>query len=650
MAPPSLANADLLGPDLAAAVQSAVVRTRDWLLGQQQTDGHWCAELEGDTILESEYVLLLAYLGRESAEVARHAADYLLEKQLPQGGWAMYPGGRLEISGSVKAYFALKLAGHDPQADDMQRARQAILAHGGADAVNSFTRYCLALLGQIPYDLCPAIPPQVVLLPRWSPVTLAAVSAWSRTILVPLSIISTFQPVRRLEPERGIRELFCQEPEHWPSIRPPETAGYERLFGWDRFFRSTDAVFRWCQKRGLLPFQDRAVEAARRWMLARFEGSDGLGAIFPSITWSLIALRCLGYAEDSPEVQACHRELERLVLRNPTTGSIRLQPCQSPVWDTAVSLRALAAAGLTPDSPAVHRGVQWLVDRQILCRGDWSDTVDAEPGGWCFEYRNDFYPDVDDTAMVLMALGRREGGPAPGDQRITAAVQRGVQWMLAMQNRDGGWGAFDRDNDRQFLCHVPFADHNAMIDPSAPDLAGRVLECLGQLGYRLGHPAVDRAVAYLRRAQEADGAWYGRWGVNYIYGTWQSLTGLTAVGVAKGDPAVCKGIEWMLKYQQPSGGWGESADSYADPSLRGQGPPTASQTAWAVLGLLAGGLEQHPAVRRGIGFLLKTQNVDGTWPESEFTGTGFPLVFYLRYHYYPLYFPLLALARWQGSA
>lgn len=508
MAPPLLASADLLGPDLGDAVQSAVARTRDWFLGQQQTDGHWCAELEGDTILESEYVLLLAYLGRESAEVARHAADYLLERQLPEGGWAMYPGGQLEISGSVKAYFALKLAGHDPQADDMQRARRAILAHGGADAVNSFTRYCLAVLGQIPYDLCPAIPPQVVLLPRWFPVNLAAVSAWSRTILVPLSIISTFQPVRRLEPEQGIRELFCQEPACWPSIRHPGSTENEGLLRWDRFFRSTDAMFRWCQQRGLLPFQDRAVEAARQWMLARFEGSDGLGAIFPSITWSLIALRCLGYAEHSPEVQACHRELERLVLRNPTTGSIRLQPCQSPVWDTAISLRALASAGLTSDSPAVHRGVQWLVDRQILCRGDWSDTVDAEPGGWCFEYRNDFYPDVDDTAMVLMALGRREGGPAPGNERITAAGQRGVQWMLAMQNRDGGWGAFDRDNDRQFLCHVPFADHNAMIDPSAPDLTGRVLECLGQLGYRLGHPAVDRAVAYLRRVQEPDGAWY----------------------------------------------------------------------------------------------------------------------------------------------
>lgn len=654
MVPPSSAvassNADVLGSDLTTEVRLAVARTRDWLLDQQQADGHWCAELEGDTILESEYVLLLAYLGEESSEVAHRASEYLLEKQLPDGGWAMYPGGRLEISGSVKAYFALKLTGHDPQADYMQRARQAILAHGGADAVNSFTRYYLALLGQIPYDLCPVVPPQVILLPRWFPVNLAAVSAWSRTIIVPLSIISAFQPARQLEPGQGIRELFCQEPERWPPIRRPGSTGNEGLFSWARFFRSTDAVLRWCQKRNLLPFRRRAVEAAGQWILERFEGSDGLGAIFPPIIWSLIALRCLGYSDESPEVQSCHRELERLFLHDPATGSIRLQPCKSPVWDTAIVLRALVASGLASDTPAVHRGVGWLVDRQILCRGDWSESVNAEPGGWCFEYRNDFYPDVDDTSMVLMALGQRDGSPASGDERLAAAVQRGVQWMLAMQNRDGGWGAFDRDNDRQFLCHVPFADHNAMIDPSTPDLAGRVLECLGQQGYRVGHPAVDRAVAYLRRVQEPDGAWYGRWGVNYVYGTWQSLTGLCQVGLPKDDPAVSKGIEWLLKYQQSSGGWGESADSYADPSLRGQGPPTASQTAWALLGLLAAGLKQHPAVRRGIRYLLKTQRDDGTWPESEFTGTGFPLVFYLRYHYYPLYFPLLALARWQAPA
>jgi squalene-hopene/tetraprenyl-beta-curcumene cyclase len=686
---------------LGTPVRRAIHQTRQWLLAAQQADGSWCAELEGDTILESETILLLTFLGHEDSEDARRLAAYLVEKQLPEGGWAMYPGGEAEISGSVKAYFALKLTGHDPGAEYMRRARAAIIARGGADVVNSFTRFYLALLGQISYEQCPAVPPEVVLLPKWFPVNLYAVSAWSRTIIVPLSIISALRPVCRIEPRLGIRELFLQEPENWPPLRCPGLAGGTGTLSWDRFFRRVDGFLKWWQRRHHRPLRQKALAAAERWMLTRFDHSEGLGAIYPPMVWSTIALKCLGYPDDSPEVQYCHEELRKLVIEDRQAGTVRLQPCKSPVWDTALAVRALAASGVRPENPALREAIGWLRARQIKRRGDWTETVAVEPGGWCFEYANDFYPDCDDTAMVLMALETQFSGPAAahtalppelrlatrgrekGDsphlceapsgpfrqmgtvpffpaffpeqeahQRVNelddtlSAIATGLRWLLAMQNRDGGWGAFDRNNNREFLCHVPFADHNAMIDPSTPDLAGRVLEALGQLGRRLGDPAVDRAVAYVRRSQNADGSWFGRWGVNYIYGTWQAITGLAAVGVPAGDPAIAAGANWLLTRQQPCGGWGESPASYESPQLRGQGPVTASQTAWALLGLLAAGLERHPAVARAVSYLVATQKDDGTWDEPEFTGTGFPRVFYLRYDYYRIYFPLLALSQW----
>ena len=660
---------------LSTPVRKAISRTRRWLLDQQHRDGHWVAELEGDSILESETVLLLAFLEQEDSELAHAAARRLVETQLPEGGWAMYPGGGVEISASVKAYFALKLTGHDLGAEPMQRARRAILAHGGADAVNSYTRFYLAMLGQIPYSQCPAVPPEVMLLPKWFPVNLYAVSTWSRTIIVPLSIVSAMEPVRQLGSDRGIRELFLKEPEDWPALRCPGLQGGTGMLSWDRFFRSIDGLLKWRQRRRWKPLRNRAIRAAEQWMLERFKNSDGLGAIYPPIVWSLVALRCLGYSDDSPEVQYCRRQLEDLVLEDRRTGAVRLQPCKSPVWDTAIAARALASGGIRADNPAMLNAVEWLLDRQVLAPGDWSETVHAEPGGWSFEYNNDFYPDSDDTAMVLMALQEQfetpeeENSGRPdlrlrsdddGDadperraallQRSATAIDRGLQWMLAMQNDDGGWGAFDRNNNRQFLCHVPFADHNAMIDPSTPDLTGRVLEALGKLGLRVGHPAVDRAVAYLRGSQEADGSWFGRWGVNYVYGTWQTIVGLRAVGVPADDPSTVAGANWLLATQQPCGGWGESPNSYDDPTLKGQGNPTASQTAWAVMGLIAAGMEGHPAVLRGVQFLVERQQRDGTWDEPEFTGTGFPRVFYLRYHYYPIYFPLMALARWAQTA
>jgi len=659
-------------------LSDAIARTRRWLLDRQNDDGSWCAELEGDTILESETILMLAFLGREHTTIARRAAAYLVGKQLPDGGWSKFPGGGLDISGSVKAYFALKLIGHDPAAEYMVRAREAIRAHGGADAVNSFTRFYLALLGQISYEHCPAVPPELVLLPKWFPVNLYAMSAWSRTIVVPLSIVAALEPVRPIEAERGIRELFLREPQHWPPLRCPGLPGGTGWLSWDHFFRVINRLLKFGQRKRWMPWREKAVEAARQWILARFHKSDGLGAIFPPVIFSMVALKALGYGDESAEVLECMKQLQRLSLDDGREGTTRIQPCLSPVWDTGLSMRALALAGVPADDPAIVRAAQWLRGRQTTDRGDWSETVDAPPGGWYFEYANEFYPDVDDTAMSLMALQtlfrdagvgwdklaeqaqahqgcsipQIDGGPAlasslvPPYRDSLASIDQGLHWMLAMQNRDGGWGAFDRDNDRHFLCYVPFADHNAMIDPSTADLCGRVLEALGKLGRRLGDPHVDRAVQFVRNSQEADGCWFGRWGVNYIYGTWQVLTGLAAVGVGPEDPTVLAGAKWLLAHQHSNGGWGESPHSYERPELRGQGEVTASQTAWAVLGLIAAGRHNHPAVLRGIRYLIETQNDDGTWSETQFTGTGFPRVFYLRYHYYPVYFPLMALAQW----
>ncbi|MFM9058252.1 MAG: squalene--hopene cyclase [Planctomycetaceae bacterium] len=641
---------DLAAPTAErAALAAAASRTAAWLAARQAADGHWRAPLEGDTILESEYIILLAWAGRLDTPEAAGCGRRILEQQLADGGWALHPDGPLDVSASVKAYLALKLLGHDPASPDLVRARHAIAGAGGPWAVNSFTKFYLALLGQMPYAACPAVPPEMVLLPDWFPVNLHRVSAWSRTMIVPLSLMWAFKPVRRIPADRGIAELFAVA----GGARPPAPGDRG---GWAVFFRAIDRVLKGCEAVGFVPLRARAVQACRRWMLARFAGSDGLGAIFPPIVWSFIGLKSLGCADDAPEVRECWDQLQRLVEREPD-GTTRLEPCRSPVWDTAITLIALEEASRGRPQPAgavadLDRAVDWLLANEIRTAGDWARRTSAEPSGWCFEYANRFYPDVDDTAMVVIALAtwrRAARGRTPGAAdrlaRVGTAIARARAWLVAMQNADGGWGAFDRDNDCEFLCKVPFADHNAMIDPSSPDLAGRVLEAFGKSGLRVGHPAVDRAVAYLRRSQEVDGAWFGRWGVNYVYGTWQALAGLRAVGVPADDEAIRAGADWLVARQQADGGWGETPESYADRALAGTGPVTASQTAWAVAGLVAAGRGGSRAVRRGVRWLVERQEADGSWAQREFTGTGFPKVFYLRYHWYPIYFPLVALAR-----
>ncbi len=673
-------------------VVRAVRRTRDHLLARQHDDGYWVGELQGDTILESEYILLLAWMGRENSEIAQQAAEYIRQQQRPEGGWSLFPGGPLEMSASVKAYFALKLTGHDPATEEMSRARHAILAAGGAEKVNSFTRYYLALLGVISYRQCPVVPPELMLIPRWMPLNIHEMSAWSRTILVPLSLLWAHQPVRALPEDLGIRELFLTSPEELPVAMPEseqlDDLKQQTLLNWGKLFRWGDRVWKVLEACRIKPLRKPAVRRATAWMLERFADSDGLGAIFPPIIWSIVALRCLGYDEDSPEVVSQLKELDKLTIREGNTA--RLEPCRSPVWDTALATIALRDAGVPSDHVAIRKSVDWLLSQEIRKRGDWSVRHrDVEPGGWCFEFNNEFYPDVDDTIMVTMALARampsfagkgRSGwvvnlvpsgsggqtaradlaaiidgqtkmaGAAVVDvERMTpmlSAMQRAIRWVLAMQCRNGGWGAFDSDNDRELLTRVPFADHNAMIDPPTSDLTARVLEMFGVLGIDADHPLIERAVDFVWSEQERDHCWYGRWGVNYIYGTWQAIVGLTEIGVPTDDPRIRKAAKWLCMYQQANGGWGETPESYDAPELRGQGETTASQTAWALMGLMAAGEASSEPVRRGIQYLLRTQQEDGTWEEEPFTGTGFPRVFYLKYDMYRLYFPLMALARY----
>ena len=685
----------------ALEARQAIHRSQEFFFSQQHEDGHWRAELEGDALLQGETVLLLTFLGLENEPLAAKLANKLVLTQSETGGWPMFTGGADSLTNTVKAYFALKITGHPLNAPYMQKARDAVMRMGGADRVNSFTRFYLALLGQISYQQCPAVPPEMIFLPKWFPINLYAVSSWTRTIIVPLSIVSALRPVRQLPVEMGIRELFVNAPEQWPPLsapkvtKPGEKPRQPGFFSWERFFRTTDVLLKKYQNWfGSNFLRKRAIKKMESWLWEHCQNSDGPGAIQPPIVWGLVAMKALGYSDDSEQVTYFLNELHKLIIEDGIDSngkeSAHSQPCQSPVWDTLLTLRALAAGGvrLEGDAPynlKARKAMEWLLAQQHTKKGDWAVTnPNLEPGGWAFEYHNDFYPDCDDSAMAIMAIHELCGkerlavssqqleellavssqqleeqseniaceltanrSPLTATKnRLSAAISRCVTWLEGMQNKDGGWASFDKNNTREFLCHVPFADHNAMIDPSTTDITGRVLEAFGSLGRRTGEKIIDRAVAFMLKEQLPDGSWFGRWGTNYIYGTGEALNGLGAVGVSPSDPAVAAGVNWLKAHQQPNGGWGETVESYQNPLLKGTGKTTASQTAWALLGLIASGEAASEAVCRGIRYLLDNQSRDGQWEEPEFTGTGFPLVFYLRYHWYRNYFPLKALSDW----
>ena len=622
-------------------IDKALSRAVEYLLGAQMEDGYWSAELEGDTILESEYIILMRFLGRalrsfdglrtQDAKLSK-AAAYLRSKQMDNGGWAIYPGGPVDVGASVKCYFALKLTGTSPDEPFMAVAREAIWAAGGVPAVNSYTKFYLAMLGQIPWNDAPAVPPELNLLPSWFYFNIYAISSWSRTFVVPLSIIWARKPVVQISENMGIAELFGDGDRGKVRLRMKRP-----ILTWRNFFVGVDSIVKLAERCRILPLRERAVRKAERWVLDHFEHSAGLGAIFPPIVYALISLRALGYPDDSPEVCRAWDELAALEIEEDDT--LRLQPCTSPVWDTAIAINALAEAGVAPDSPAMIKAAKWIVGKEVTIRGDWSvKRPNLQPGGWYFEFANEFYPDIDDTAMVLMAL--KKCADVPGRQE---SMQRALNWLVGMQGRDGGWASFDVDNNRAIFNAIPFADHNAMLDPSTSDITARILEMFSFFDVRPQAPEVRRAIGFVRAEQGSDGSWYGRWGVNYIYGTWQAIRGLTCIGIGCDDPMIRRGAQWLAGAQNEDGGWGESCDSYYDPSLKGLGPSTPSQTAWALMGLMCAGERDSESVRRGFDYLIRTQKADGTWDEDEFTGTGFPKVFFLRYHLYRHSFPTMAL-------
>jgi squalene-hopene/tetraprenyl-beta-curcumene cyclase len=615
------------------ALLSALEAGRRYLLSLQQPDGHWVGELEGDTILESEYVLLRLFMGCLDDDRLRKLANYIRKVQRPEGGWAIYPGGPVEVSSSVKAYLALKIAGLPMDHPEVVRAREAILAHGGITACNTFTKIYLAVMGLYPWDGTPVVPPEVILLPRWCYLNIYEFSSWSRTIIVPLAIISALRP--RCKCPVDLDEL-------WLGGRAAANVRLRRSkqpVSWRNFFLGIDRLLHFCERRRLTPWRKKALKACEEWMVARFRNSGGLGAIFPPIVNALIAMRCLGYPDDHPEVLGQWKELVAFEIEEGDT--LRVQPCVSPVWDTALCLMSLSAAGTAPDDPAMVRAGEWLLEKRIREKGDWAvKRPNAPVAGWYFEYANEFYPDIDDTAAVLMAL---EGTRLPNDAEKHRVCAEAVEWMFAMQGSDGGWASFDVDNNRMIFTQIPFADHNAMLDPSTSDITARTLEMLARYGFDTAEVRVQRAIEFLKKEQEEDGAWFGRWGVNYIYGTWQVLKGLSVIGEDMDQPYVRRAADWLGSVQNPDGGWGESCETYDDPSLRGQGPSTASQTAWAVMGLISAGRVADPSVLRGVEYLIRTQQEDGSWDEEWFTGTGFPKVFYLKYHLYSKFFPVFAL-------
>lgn len=630
----------------ASLTQQAAVcldRAVEQLLVEQLPEGYWCAELEGDSILESEYILLKHIIGQENDPRLPWIANYLRALQRQEdGAWIQYPGAKPDMSATVKGYFALKLMGDKADAPHMVKARELIHKLGGAERCNTYTKFYLAALGQISYEAVPSIPPEIVFLPKWFYFHLDKVSAWSRTMITPLSIVVSHRPVRKIEPEQGIDELYlCQEARKKVLRNGESKSHHDRT--WSTVFLSIDRVLKLVDRAGMTPLRRRALDRLEDWIVDHTDRSDGLGAIFPPMVYILIALRCRGYKEDHPVIRAAHKHLDDLMIVDHERQQIRIQPCFSPIWDTGIAAYALTEAGLDLTHPAMRRCAQWLLAKECRQPGDWVANVKqpVEPSGWYFEFNNGYYPDVDDTAMVAMAL-RKIGG----DEAL-AAGKRGVRWMLAMQNQDGGWAAFDREaHNRPLYEYVPFADHNAMQDPSCPDITGRTLECLGHHGFLPDDTGVAKSINFIRSKQEPDGCWFGRWGVNYIYGTWQVVCGLRKVGFDMQTDWVRKAGKWLLDHQKEDGSFGESADTYEDPSLRGQGPSTASQTAWGTMALMAIFGAEHPAVLRGIHWLVKEQNSAGTWDEPWFTGTGFPKVFYLRYHLYRHYFPVMCIGRW----
>lgn len=602
-------------------------------LQTQHDEGYWWSELESNVTITSEYVMFRYLLGLNDPGKNRKIAAYLLNHQTENGSWELYYGDGGDLSTTVEAYFALKLAGEDPKSESMLRAKDFILRNGGVEASRVFTKIWLALFSQYDWDRVPSMPVELVLLPPSCYFNIYEFSMWARSTAVPLSIVLAIRPRYPLPPEHAIPELNpCSVGE---TVKKRFASPTHHLF---YFF---DRIAKFFERHPISSLRNRAVDAAESWILEHQEETGDWGGIQPAMVNSILALHYLGYPLDHPVMAKGLQAIEDFCLDD--DEGFRMQSCLSPVWDTALTALAFLEAGVPPEHPHLIKATEWLIRNQVTTGGDWQIKNPSPPGGWAFEFTNNFYPDVDDSAVVLQTLYRMRSSGCAG---IESAMERGMAWCLSMQGSTGGWAAFDKDNELVILNRIPFADQEAMVDFATADVTGRMLEAMGLFGFDRSHHRAEKGIRFLKDRQEADGAWWGRWGVNYIYGTWSALRGLVGIGEDPKAPYIQAAVHWIKQHQNGDGGWGETCRSYEDPALRGQGPSTPSQTAWALMALLVCGEYDSPEVRKGVQYLLRTQRPDGTWDEKEFTGTGFPKHFFIRYHNYRNCFPLMALGQY----
>ncbi len=616
-----------------------IKKSRQYLLSQQNPDGHWVGVLEANTTLTSEYIFLMHFMDMIDDEKIRKAANYILSKQSNDGSWPIYFGGKGDISTTVEAYFALKLAGYNKNELFMKKARDFILKEGGVVKARVITKITLTFFGQMDPRLVPSLPVEMIFIPRLISFNIYEFSSWARICVVPLTVLMELKPKIKIKKEAGVEELFVGSSDKTNFSFSTD----EKHLSWRNFFVRVDGVLKLVEKSPIKISKKIALKKAKRWILSHQDDSGDWGGIFPAMGYSIMALKMLGYSNNSSPIKKGFEAIERFALYS--EDSIHMQSCVSPVWDTAWSMYALNESGISGDRMALKKAAKWLYSKQTKKEGDWKiKNPGASPGGWSFEYYNEFYPDADDTAAVIMALMN-----VPDMKGIdkSGSIRKGLQWVMHMQNTDGGWGAFDKDVDNPVYNEIIFNDLKSMLDPSTPDVTGRVVELLGALGYNSDFIPVMSALKYLKKEQLEDGAWFGRWGVNYIYGTWAVLSGLASIGEDVSKEYIQRGMKWLFSVQNDDGGWGESCDSYQTQNPVGIGKSTPSQTAWALLGLMAFGVFDDERIKKGISFLIEKQLKNGSWKEEEFTGTGFPNAFYIRYHMYKDYFPLQALSKYR---
>ena len=628
------------------SAQQTITRAQQHLLGQQKAEGYWVGELLVDSTLVSDVVAFMHWTGDVDFNKQSRCVKHLLDRQMPDGGWNVYYRGPSELNATVKAYFALKLSGFSAQDPRLLKAHATIVRLGGIPKSNTYTKLFLALFGQYPWKYLPIIPAEVILLPNWLHFNIYEMSSWSRGMVVPLSIINHFRPVRHLPPDKQLHELFPYGTEHTNLGMPFD----RKFFTWKNFFLGWDRSLKFLETLPWKPFRRRALKKAEAWILERIgDGCDGLGAIFPSMMYTIMVLKTLGYGDDNPIVRKAAKDFMDLEVHEEDRDQFRMQPCLSPIWDSAITAFALVESGIPADDPKIQKAGEWIISKEVKdFRGDWRHKNPTPyTSGWAFEYNNKFYPDVDDTFKVLLALGVIK---MPDEAAKKEVMERALKWAVSFQCKNGGFAAFDKDVTKKWLQDVPFADHNAILDPPCSDITSRALEVFGRMGINSKEPFVKRAIRFVKDTQLPDGSWEGRWGINYIYGTWLVLRGLRAIGEDMYQDWILRGMNWLESCQNADGGWGETPATYDNPKLKGQGESTPSQTAWALMGIIAATDHLRPSIFRGVEYLARTQNADGTWTEDHITGTGFPKVFYLKYDMYRNNWPLLALADFQRMA